>query len=554
MTIFFASNSAAAFANPEGEAISNTSSGGRNGTFVSASIYMSSALLEAPMGGIKSEAWIHYDGSFALFANDSRPIAGYNSTAKRYDWYVYRTSTTLQIYYWNGSAFVTAGASYLFPEQDVTTVDAHYYAHSSAGVIEVYINEGLCLQATGLNTSGFQTDAIWFGTGVSSPVYHSQIIIADECTICWRLANRPLVNPVEGIRFVGSKFQALAGATSGTTNISLSSGLTGGIASAVAADDYVFAVFAVGSTADRTLSITDGTTGYTLLGTELYSNDNFDANLRVAYKKMGSTPDANTVFGATGATADAGVIGVYVIRGLDLTTVLDVAVVTTTQQNSSTTDPPSVTPITPLAWTLHVGAGAHDGTLTSYTNVPALLDFLQQAGSGTNSILMWIGHTVDWASGAVNPAALTGNVSVNTSATGTMSIALRPAAVAQTFSDMAGTVAGIAVASDKQADSFVASATVDQIVRGSGFSFTPPSIAYQVKGVGVNARVRRGDTGPQSANLLIRSNKTDGHKSDVSISPAFDQLNGVFETDPSTSAAWTVDNANKALVGVRSRT
>ena len=116
------------------------------------------------------------------------------------------------------------------------------------------------------------------------------------------------------LQYVGGATATKAGATSGNSTISLTA-LTGGIASAAAAGDIVIAVFATGSTVDRALSITDGTTAYTLIGTELYSNDTYDTNLRVAYKVMGATPDTNVTFGPTLNAADAGAMAVHVWRG-----------------------------------------------------------------------------------------------------------------------------------------------------------------------------------------------------------------------------------------------
>ena len=78
------------------------------------------------------------------------------------------------------------------------------------------------------------------------------------------------------IGFVGSKIATQAASTTVGGSLSLNAGLTGGSASAVSAGDLVIAVFGTGSTADRTLSITDGTNNYTLIGSELYANDNKD--------------------------------------------------------------------------------------------------------------------------------------------------------------------------------------------------------------------------------------------------------------------------------------
>lgn len=166
----------------------------------------------------------------------------------------------------------------------------------------------------------------------------------------------------QGIAFVGLATATKAGATSGNTTLSLSSGLTGGTRSAVQAGDLVIAAYSSSSTVDRTLAITDGTTAYTLIGSELYANDTYDINLRVAYKFMGSTPDTATTFGPTGATSDAGATAVYVFSGVNATTPLDVAATTATALNSGLPNPPSITPVTAGAYIMCVGATLASGS------------------------------------------------------------------------------------------------------------------------------------------------------------------------------------------------
>ena len=101
------------------------------------------------------------------------------------------------------------------------------------------------------------------------------------------------------LQYVGSNTGTWAGANTGNNNVSLTA-LTGGLSASAAIGDIVVALYVTGSTADRTLSITDGTNAYTLVNTEQYSNGTtYDTNLRVAYKIL-TAADANTVFGPTG--------------------------------------------------------------------------------------------------------------------------------------------------------------------------------------------------------------------------------------------------------------
>lgn len=232
------------------------------------------------------------------------------------------------------------------------------------------------------------------------------------------------------IQFVGGKTAAKVGATSGDSTIALNSGLTGGIGSAAQANDVVIAVFATGSTADRTLAITDGTNPYTLIASELYqAGTDYDTNLRVAYKRMGSTPDASTTFGPTGNNSDAGAMAVYVFRGVDPTTPLDVTATTASGGSSSKANPPSITPSTSGAYIVCIGAAAHSDGGSSVFTASGLVDFLTIGSNDTNDVMLGIGHKDDWSSGAFDCAAFGNSVFVFfefENSWAAMSIALRP--------------------------------------------------------------------------------------------------------------------------------
>lgn len=272
-------------------------------------------------------------------------------------------------------------------------------------------------------------------TGTATETIDEADIVAGGKTIILTLDGDTFVPAATtNIQFVGGASAGKLGATSGTTTIALDGGLTGGIASSVAAGDLVIAAFATGSAADRTLAITDGTNGYTLIGSEQYANDTEDTNLRIAYKFMGVTPDAATTFGPTGNNADSGAMAVYVFRGVDPTTPLDVTVTQDAGTDTSRANPPAITPTTAGAFVVCVGAGAHDGGEDTFTSGD-LTGFLTQAGADdTNDITLGIGHHA-WTSSEFNAAAFGHSQadSVNYSWAAT-TIALRPA-VATPFDD-----------------------------------------------------------------------------------------------------------------------
>jgi hypothetical protein len=228
------------------------------------------------------------------------------------------------------------------------------------------------------------------------------------------------------IQFVGLATYQKALDTNESNDIALNSGLTGGIAAAVSDGDLVVAAYATGSTANRTLSITDGSTAYTLIGSELYSDDTYDTNLRVAYKFVSG--DTFTRFGTQGSLEDGGATAVYVFRGVNASSPLDVAAVTATAANSILANPPAITPVTAGAWVLGVGAGAYTGTPQTFSSSD-LSGFSSIHGRSTyTDCVLGIGYKDDWASGEFDPAAFTfsdSNSSANSWAA--LTIALRPA-------------------------------------------------------------------------------------------------------------------------------
>jgi hypothetical protein len=221
-------------------------------------------------------------------------------------------------------------------------------------------------------------------------------------------------------QYVGGNSGAWAGATSGNTTVSLTA-LTGGIASSAQAGDLVIAVYATGSSADRTLSITDGSTAYTLIGSELYNNGLFvDANLRVAYKLL-TAADASVTFGPTGNTSDAGVAAVYVWRGVNASTPLDIAANQT--QSAAIARPQPVTPVTSGAVIIGI-VGAGIPATPSNFSASYLSGFVTRTSSDTNSAVVGIGY-VNWTGGTYTPAQWTGGG--NDAADIEMTIVLRPA-------------------------------------------------------------------------------------------------------------------------------
>lgn len=223
------------------------------------------------------------------------------------------------------------------------------------------------------------------------------------------------------IQFVGGRIQAQPGANSGSTNIFLNL-LTGGISSTAVAGDLVVAVYSTGSTVDQTLTIT-GTGAYTTIASELYSNGtSYDTNLLVAYRFI--TTDTSTSFGASGSAADAAALGVFVWRGVDTTTPLDVAATTATGTGTGRPTPPAITPTTSGAEIVAVGASAA-ATGAVFTTA-TLSNFFTVTSPDTNDANLGFG-SFDWVSGTYTPAQFGGGTTNAVDSWAALTLALRPA-------------------------------------------------------------------------------------------------------------------------------
>lgn len=274
----------------------------------------------------------------------------------------------------------------------------------------------------GADAAGFQingTNQLRFASNAASSAL-GPLVVEIEITDTDGLTDTQTITvTVKAIVYVGGKIHKRAGATS-TASVSLTD-LTGGIASAPAADDFVIAGYGIGSTVDRDVAIT---TGYTEQA-DIYANGtSFDANLGVFTKSMPGTPDTTLTVGSTGSVNDAGVTIIHVFRGVDLTNPMDVAVVTATGTGTGKPDPGAITPITTGAVGVFFGAQSA-GTMANLTSSD-LTAFRQDWQSDTVDVGVG-GGFIEWTSGALNPAVFGGGASNAANSWAAVSLALRPA-------------------------------------------------------------------------------------------------------------------------------
>lgn len=222
------------------------------------------------------------------------------------------------------------------------------------------------------------------------------------------------------IQYVGGFAQGFVGSTSNIT-ISLTS-LTGGIASAPAEGDIVVVYFGTGSNTIRISQMS--VSGYQTVAS-LFATDTYRANLIVAHKFMGSTPDTSFVLtNGTASVDDAGAVAVHVFRNVDPFLPLDVALTTASAPNTGVPNPPAITPTTQNAVIVSGAAAAHIGGVLTFTSSD-LTDFVTAGGNDTRDVTIGAGY-YDWDSGAFDPAQFGGGTTADTSSWAAVTLALRP--------------------------------------------------------------------------------------------------------------------------------
>jgi hypothetical protein len=196
-------------------------------------------------------------------------------------------------------------------------------------------------------------------------------------------------------------------------------------------DDIVF--FAVNvSTANVTRTTADLTpSGYTAVGTVNQQSDTYDTNFLVSYKVMGATPDTSVTPPIGTSTAQGVTYVVYVFRGVDTTTPIDVTAQITGGINTGVANPPAITPSTAGAWIAAFGCSALSGTtlFTQPANMSATTNHFRTYNISATTQDSTIGGALytSWASGAFDPDSFGGSTATANSWSAA-TIALRPAA------------------------------------------------------------------------------------------------------------------------------
>lgn len=214
-----------------------------------------------------------------------------------------------------------------------------------------------------------------------------------------RLSNRLLRAgaaslPAE-LSLVGSKAVGTDGSSSSWT-VSLTD-LSGGIDTSPSAGDFVVLGYSVGDFASETPEIL--TSGYTSIS-YLNAADSRDTNFRVAYKRMGGSPDAGVELSGH-SSSNGRAVAISVWRGVDEVTPLDVTPQTATATNTGEPNPPAISPVTPGSKILVFASSGYTGS-NNYYPPPDLSDFRQAQGVDTYAGCVGFGFA-DWSSGVFTP-------------------------------------------------------------------------------------------------------------------------------------------------------
>lgn len=83
---------------------------------------------------------------------------------------------------------------------------------------------------------------------------------------------------------------------------------------------------------------------------------------------------------------------------------------------------------------------------------------------------------------------------------------------------------------------------------------TALNTGYDVIGVGVTARARKGASGPANLQLVSRSGAVNGVSASKALGVTFTPYQEMFPLDPNTAAVWTYANADSSQLGVKAIT
>lgn len=269
------------------------------------------------------------------------------------------------------------------------------------------------------------------------------------------------------ITFVGSHVGTHASTSAQTVTFATAlRNESNNLVTALQTGDIVLVAVENASTVNRTQAQLTPS-GYTAAHADNYQNDSNDSNFLVSYKVMGATPDTTVSIPASNATTAGVGYAIYVFRGVDTVTPMDVAPVVAGAINTGVADAAAITPATSGAW-IAVFAGAAVAAGAVFTNpagMSATTNHFRSATITTTTNDANIGGALytAWASGSYDPAVFGGSTSTNTGSWSAVTIALRPylAPIVSTLGVSTLALVGQDAATIRETSSTLATAVVD---------------------------------------------------------------------------------------------
>jgi hypothetical protein len=193
MTIYFAGGEMGAFI-PSDSTVEEISTN-KNGAFARGSIDIVNTSSYA--GGTFStlaDFWLHFEAVQGTANVSERTMISFYDSGGTERVRLRSTKSgdyTLAMQYWNGAAWTTAGSSFVVDNSELQTFDVHIVSNSASGSIALYLAGTKRVDSGTIDLSSFSGLAEMRLKCAAVGTKYSQLIVADESTIGWRLTTAP---------------------------------------------------------------------------------------------------------------------------------------------------------------------------------------------------------------------------------------------------------------------------------------------------------------------------------------------------------------------------
>jgi hypothetical protein len=214
MTIYFAGGEMGAFI-PSDTNVSESTSTIFDSSFARCAVrtMRTTEYAESASFSALADCWLHFEMSSASNGNDTTAravLTAYTSSDTAFARLVSGGggAAVMSLEYWNGTAWTNAGGTItLDVNTRAQTIDMHIVSNSASGSIKLYIAGTERLDSGTINLSSYSGVAYVRTTGhsvVGTTTAFSQIVVANESTIGWRLKTAPVTGAGATTDWTGS--------------------------------------------------------------------------------------------------------------------------------------------------------------------------------------------------------------------------------------------------------------------------------------------------------------------------------------------------------------